>query len=176
VAFVLYPSADLNAVPDRTIKDIEKEERIFRQAVEGVRQDIKALVEKLTVSLPAEDRALFDAYLLMLENESLVGDVVTRIHKGNWASGALRDTIREHLRVFEAMEDPYLRERGEDIKDLGRRILVRLQSGGDAGPRNYPRNTILVGEEITAAMLAEVPITQLAGVVSVTGSRNTSLP
>ena len=171
VAFVLYPAADLNAIPDRTVEDVEKEEQIFREAVEGVKQDIKALLERLTTTLPAEDRALFDAYLLMLENESLVGDVVERIHQGNWASGALRDSIREHLRAFEAMEDPYLRERGEDVRDLGRRILVRLQSGGDAGPRNYPRNTILVGEEITAAMLAEVPITQLAGVISVTGSR-----
>jgi len=171
VAFVIYPSADLNAIPDRTITDVEKEVLVFHKAVEGVKEEINSLMERLTASLPAEERALFDAYLLMLENESLVGDVVERIRKGNWASGALRDTIRDHVRAFEAMEDPYLRERGEDIKDLGRRILVRLQSGGDAGPRNYPRNTILVGSEITAAMLAEVPITQLAGVISVTGSR-----
>jgi len=170
-AFVLYPAADLDAIPDRKIQDIAKEEHVFRVAVDAVRQDIKGLLAKLADRLPAEDRALFDAYLLMLENESLVGDVVKRIKEGNWASGALRDSIREHLRAFEEMEDPYLRERGEDVKDLGRRILVRLQTGGDAGPRNYPRNTILVGEEITAAMLAEVPITQLAGVVSVTGSR-----
>jgi len=170
-AFVIYPSADLNAIPDRTISNIEKEENVFRQAVDGVKDEINSLMERLTASLPAEERALFDAYLLMLENESLVGDVIERIRKGNWASGALRDTIRDHVRAFEAMEDPYLRERGEDIKDLGRRILVRLQSGGDAGPRNYPRNTVLVGSEITAAMLAEVPITQLAGVISVTGSR-----
>ncbi|WP_455222195.1 phosphoenolpyruvate--protein phosphotransferase [Kaarinaea lacus] len=170
-AFVLYPAADLDAIPDRKIQDIAKEEQVFRDAVEAVRQDIKSLLAKLADRLPAEDRALFDAYLLMLENESLVGDVVKRIYEGNWASGALRDSIRDHLRAFEEMEDPYLRERGEDVRDLGRRILVRLQTGGDAGPRNYPRNTILVGEEITAAMLAEVPITQLAGVVSVTGSR-----
>lgn len=170
-AFVIYPSADLDAIPDRIIDDSEGEEKIFLSAVEGVKQDIKALLEKLADRLPAEDRALFDAYLLMLEKESLVGDVVERIRQGNWASGALRDSIKEHLRAFEAMEDAYLRERGEDIKDLGRRILVRLQSGGDSGTRNYPRNTVLVGAEITAAMLAEVPITQLAGVVSVTGSR-----
>jgi len=170
VAFVIYPSADLNAIPDRTIQDIAKEEHIFRQAVDGVKEEINSLMARLT-GLPAEERALFDAYLLMLDNESLVGDVIERIRKGNWASGALRDTIRDHVRAFEAMEDQYLSERGEDIKDLGRRILVRLQSGGDAGPRNYPRNTVLVGSEITAAMLAEVPITQLAGVISVTGSR-----
>ena len=170
-AFVIYPAADLDAIPDRKIQDIEKEVQVFRTAVDGVRQDIKSLVAKLDGRLPAEDRALFDAYLLMLDKESLAGDVIKRIREGNWASGALRESIRIHLRAFEEMEDPYLRERGEDVRDLGRRILVRLQTGGDAGPRNYPRNTILVGEEITAAMLAEVPITQLSGVVSVTGSR-----
>jgi phosphotransferase system enzyme I (PtsP) len=171
-AFVLYPAADLDAIPDRSVKDIEKEEQIFRTAVEAVKEDIRQLLARLSSRLPAEDRALFDAYLLMLENESLVGDVVQRIHQGNWASGALRDSIREHVRAFEEMDDPYLRERGEDVRDLGRRILMRLQSGGgETSGRNYPRNTVLVGEEITAAMLAEVPITQLAGVVSVTGSR-----
>ncbi|MGD8558573.1 MAG: phosphoenolpyruvate--protein phosphotransferase [Gammaproteobacteria bacterium] len=170
-AFVLYPSADLDAIPDRTIDDLEKEEQIFRIAVDGVKDDIKQLLGRLSGRLLAEDRALFDAYLLMLENESLVGDVVKRIQQGNWASGALRDSIREHVKAFEDMEDPYLRERGEDVRDLGRRILMRLQSGGETSARNYPRNTVLVGEEITAAMLAEVPVTQLAGVVSVTGSR-----
>jgi len=170
-AFVIYPSADLSAIPDRHVDDIDKEISVFNAAVDEVRNDIRSMLARLTDKLAAEDRALFDAYLLMLESESLVGDVIAKIQQGNWASGALRDTIKEHLRTFDEMIDPYLRERGEDVRDLGRRILMRLQSGGDAGPRKYPEKTVLVGEEITAAMLAEVPPAQLAGVVSVSGSR-----
>ncbi|NOZ54037.1 MAG: phosphoenolpyruvate--protein phosphotransferase [Gammaproteobacteria bacterium] len=170
-AFVIYPSADLNAIPDRFVDDVEKEVGVFTNAVEAVRNDIRSMLVRLTDKLPAEDRALFDAYLLMLESESLVGDVIAKIRQGNWASGSLRDTIKEHLRTFDEMLDPYLRERGEDIRDLGRRILMRLQSGGDARPRKYPKKTVLVGEEITASMLAEVPPAQLVGVVSVSGSR-----
>ena len=170
-AFVIYPAADLGAIPDRKIDDVDAEIRVFEKAVQAVREEIQSLNDRLSSKLPAEERALFDAYQLMLSSEALVGDVIAVIKKGNWASGALRDTIRDHIRTFESMEDPYLRERGEDVRDLGRRILMHLQRGGTAGPRNYPERTVLVGEEITAAMLAEVPLSQLAGVVSVAGSR-----
>lgn len=170
-AFVLYPSADIEAIPDRAVEDIEAEIKVFHSAIEGVRGDVKEMLNRLNKTLPLEDRALFDAYLLMLESDSLVNGVIEQIRAGNWASGALRNTIREHLRVFDEMEDPYLRERGADVLDLGRRILKRLQTGGDARVYKYPDRTILVGEEITASMLAEIPVSQIAGVVSLAGSR-----
>jgi len=171
VAFILYAAADLSSIPDRRVEDSEAELEVFKRAVAAVRADITNMLSSLSASLPAEDRALFDAYLLMLESDTLITGVENRIGLGNWASGALRDTIAEHLRVFEEMEDPYLRERGADVQDLGRRILLRLQGGGEKKPRNYPDKTVLIGEEITASMLAEVPASKIAGVVSVAGSR-----
>ena len=170
-AFVMYPPADLDAVPDRTVQDSAAEIVVFHKAVAAVKQDLNQMLERLGKVLPVEDRALFDAYLLMLDSDTLINGVEEKIQAGNWASGALRDTIREHLQIFENMEDAYLRERSEDIRDLGRRILMHLQSGGDKTKRNYPERIILVGEEITAAMLAEVPVSHIAGVVSVRGLR-----
>ncbi|MEE9357926.1 MAG: phosphoenolpyruvate--protein phosphotransferase, partial [Sedimenticolaceae bacterium] len=63
----------------------------------------------------------------------------------------------------------YLRERASDIRDLGRRILMHLQSDK---PREviYPEQTILVGEDVSATQLAEVPRERLAGIVSATGT------
>lgn len=167
-AMVVYPSADLDAIPDRRIDDIDNEVAVFEAAVDRVRVDIEGFLRHLD-GLPQEDRALFDAYLMMLGGEGIVGRAIARIREGTWASAALRDTIREHTRAFEAMEDPYLRERASDVRDLGRRILVALQSGERKAPP-YPDRTILVGDEISATMLAEVPRDRLAGVVSVRGS------
>jgi phosphotransferase system enzyme I (PtsP) len=172
-AVVCYQCISLDAVPDRTIDDdqVEGEIEYFIQAVAAVRSDVQAMLDRMAEVLPPEERALFDAYLLMLEGDGLVGDTIRRIEAGNWASGALRDTIAQHVRAFDAMEDSYLRERAEDIRDLGRRILEKLRPGGGDGPREFPPNTILVGEEVTASMLAEVPLDRLAGVISVRGSR-----
>jgi len=169
-AMVCYHDADIDTVPDREVHDIPAEVKKFKRAVEAVSAEIQAMLKRMESLLPTEDRALFDAYLMMLDGDSLVGDTIARIRAGNWAQGALRDTIHEHLRAFDAMEDAYLRERAEDVRDLGRRILTKLASETPAEPRKFPAHTILVGEEITASMLAEVPIKRLAGVVSVRGS------
>ncbi|MES9824430.1 MAG: phosphoenolpyruvate--protein phosphotransferase [Candidatus Thiodiazotropha endolucinida] len=168
-AVVVYPPADLDAVPDRSSKDPDCEEEEFRTAVAAVVQDLMAIEDRFEETLPAEDRALFDAWLMMLGSDSLIGNTVKRIHEGNWASGALRETIEEHAKVFDAMEDVYLRERASDVRDLGRRILMHLQQKV-AGPVDYPENTVLVGDEVSAMQMAEVPQGRLVGVVSAQGA------
>ncbi|MCU7934822.1 MAG: phosphoenolpyruvate--protein phosphotransferase [Candidatus Thiodiazotropha sp. (ex Dulcina madagascariensis)] len=166
---VVYPPADLEAVPDRPAQDPAREEEDFRTAVASVVQDLMAIEDRFEDNLPAEDRALFDAWLMMLDSDSLIGNTVKRIHAGNWASGALRETIEEHAKVFDAMDDIYLRERASDVRDLGRRILMHLQQKVTT-PSEYPENTILVGDEVSAMQLAEVPRGCLAGVVSASGA------
>lgn len=168
-AVVIYPPANLDAIPDRQTSDIEEEVAVFRAALEAARNDIRLLEQRLGNSLAAEDRALFNAYTLMLSSPSLEDQTIERIRAGNWAAGALRETIAEHTRVFDLMEDPYIRERAEDVRDVGRRILARLQNA-PREQRAYPEHTVLVGEEISAFMLAEVPLERLVGVVTVRGS------
>ncbi|MEW8506119.1 MAG: phosphoenolpyruvate--protein phosphotransferase [Candidatus Thiodiazotropha sp.] len=168
-AVVVYPPADLNAVPDRPAKDPDREEEEFRTAVAAVVQDLMAIEDRFEDTLPAEDRALFDAWLMMLGSDSLIGSTVRRIHEGNWASGALRETIEEHAKVFDAMEDIYLRERASDVRDLGRRILMHLQQRVTRST-DYPERTVLVGDEVSAMQLAEVPQGRLVGVVSARGA------
>lgn len=170
-AMVNFAVADLAVIPDRPAGDVKAEASLFKKAVKGVRKDVQSMLERMEEVLPAEDRALFDAYLLMLEGDSIVGEVVRRIEKGNWAAGALRETISEHVHAFDAMEDDYLRERAEDVRDLGRRILEKLRSQKPTKKKKFPAHTILVGDEITASMLAEVPIKRLAGVISRRGSQ-----
>ena len=166
---VIYPSADLDAVPDRQIGDVEAEIEVFEGAVDMAKSDIRSLQARLSVALTQDDQALFDAYLQMLSSASLIDQVKSRIRQGSWASGALRATINEHVQMFMAMEDPYMSERAEDIRDLGRRILRFIQKGRHKPPP-YPEKTILVGDEITATMLAEAPLERLIGVISAKGS------
>ena len=166
---VAYRLSDLDAVPDRECEDTAAECARFRAAVAAVEKDLRRLQANLDEQLPAEDRALFDALLLMLGSDTLVKHTVKQIEAGHWAPSALRDTIALHASVFEDMEDPYLRERASDVRDLGRRILTHLQ-GDQPQQTEYPAQTILVGEEVSAVQLAEVPLEHLAGVISAAGS------
>ncbi|QCF25062.1 phosphoenolpyruvate--protein phosphotransferase [Hydrocarboniclastica marina] len=168
---VVYPPADLDAVPDKLCENIDDELARFDAAVAAVREDINAVGERLAAQLRPEEQALFDVYLRMLDGNALPGEVCLRIKEGKWAPGALREVVHQYVRHFEMMGDHYLRERAVDIKDLGRRVLSHLQEG-EAQTIEYPQNTILVSEELTATMLGEVERGCLAGLVSVRGSSN----
>lgn len=168
-AVVVYPPADLDAVPDKVAEDVEAEIQALRDAVDAVIADLRALGQRASQELSAEDRALFDAWIFMLDSDTLLDRAVEVIGSGIWAPAALRETIAEHARVFDAMDDPYLRERASDIRDLGRRVLMYLEHR-ESRVINYPPNTILVGEELSAIQLAEVPRERFAGMVSTRGS------
>ena len=106
---------------------------------------------------------------MMLDGDSLWADADRVLERGHWAPYALRESIRAHVRQFQEMDDPYLAERADDIRDLGRRILMKLTAEDD-GPREYPERTVLAGHQISAAQIAEVPTERLAGIVSMRGS------
>ncbi|MEH6627480.1 MAG: phosphoenolpyruvate--protein phosphotransferase [Motiliproteus sp.] len=171
-AVVIAPQADLDAVPDQDSDDVNAELEYFRQALEKVRNDIRVVGRSLAQRLKGEEQALFDVYLRMLDDNALAGEVEEVIKQGQWAPGALRQVIQSHVQQFNMMDDPYLRERATDIKDLGRRVLSKMQQEGASTPTHFPDDTILVAEEITPAMLGEVPTEKLIGLVSVMGSGN----
>jgi phosphotransferase system enzyme I (PtsP) len=166
---VMFPEADLSSVPDRGTKDIDKELSEFKLAVDETRLEISNMSRALADQLPPEELGLFDAYLHMLDDAAISGEVEDLIKTGLWCQTALRKVIDAHVATFEAMEDAYLRERGADVLDLGQRVLANLQSRAGRRP-NFPRKTILVAQELTPAMLASVPRSKLQGLVSMKGS------
>lgn len=170
-AVIVYPPADLDAVPDKTIKKIHTEIELFNNALGAAREEIRRLGVRISANLPEQEKALFDVYERILDSSGIGDEVIEEIKKGNWAQGALRTVVKQHIRHFKAMDDAYLRERATDIRDLGLRVLAHLQKK-QAEVIEYPEATILIGDEVTASVLADVPEGQLAGVVSSRGSSN----
>ncbi|MCM5704883.1 phosphoenolpyruvate--protein phosphotransferase [Larsenimonas salina] len=169
-AHVVVPPADLNAVPDRRVTDIEAEVGRFNQAIRGVRADIQTASERLASRISAQEQALFDVYQQMLGEHSLGQEVEKRIREGWSASSALAKVVKRHVQYLERVDDDYLKERAADIRDLGRRVLGYLQQESAMEPVVYPDNTILVGDEISAAQLGEIPRDKLAALVATRGS------
>ena len=170
-AVVLFPLADLSQIPNRQASDIESEVEFFNSCLNAVRKDIRDLHSKIAGHVAEGERQLFDVYLHMLDDDALGNEVVERIKQGNWAQGALAYVAHEHVRNFEIMEDEYLSERAVDIKDLCSRVLFYLQEK-EPVITDYSTDTILVSEELTPAMLAEVPKDKLKGMISIKGSGN----
>jgi phosphotransferase system enzyme I (PtsP) len=168
-ALVLNRGVNLESVPDKKSSDIEGELSSFREAVRKVCDELTVQAEQMRASLPEEECALFIAYAQMLSGGSLIDDTEKSIAAGNWAPSSWRDTVEQHAYVFTQMEDRYLAERANDIRDLGLRVLRKLMLEQNLYI-NFPERTILVGDEVTATDLADVPLDCLSGIVSAHGS------
>ncbi|MGL5742874.1 MAG: phosphoenolpyruvate--protein phosphotransferase [Legionella sp.] len=171
-AVVVYPQADIDAVPLHPVETLDEEIKAFYEALESTREDMHRLSRRMKAVVAEEEHALFDVYLRILDKDSLGIEVEQVIRKEKiGAQAALATVIKKHIAQFESMEDSYLRERASDFRDLGRRVLAALQ-WSQQEEIVYPKRTILIGDEVTAAALAEVPEGCLAGVVSAKGSNN----
>ena len=170
-AVIIHPPADLSSVLNTPSENINKDLAFFEQAIADVRTDMINMASKLSSRLPSEELALFDVYLRILDDQLISEEIRERVVRGMWVQSALKDVIEQQVRRFEVMKDPYFRERAADVRDLGQRILSYLQESVRSDV-DYPEATILVSEELTPAMLGDVPHDRLAGLISMGGASN----
>ena len=165
----------LESIPIKKAADINIELTQFRKAMSLVKSDMRALDKSMVGILSDQERALFDAYVCMLDDQALGGEVIVLINEHELsAQSAWAQVILSHINMFKSMTDSYLRERASDLEDLGQRVLAYLQT---AAPERttFPDNIILVGEDLSAASFASVPIEKIVAIASVKGSRNSHL-
>ncbi|RUO78469.1 phosphoenolpyruvate--protein phosphotransferase [Pseudidiomarina taiwanensis] len=170
-AYVMQPLAQLSAVKAKPCDNPEREIRAFRSAVARTRQDLIRLSERMRDEVAAESLAIFEVYHAMLDSESLGQQVEQTIQAGWRAQTALKIVVEQLVQQFEALEDDYIRERASDVRDLGQRILAHLQQR-ERRATKPPKQCVLVAEEVTVTMLAELPDTEIVAMVSLRGSRN----
>jgi phosphotransferase system enzyme I (PtsI) len=119
--------------------------------------------------------ALFDAQLLLLDDPMLVpraADMV-RGQRIN-AEWAVQQVFDEFSAVLDEVADPYLRERKGDVADLVGRLRMNLRLGV-ATPRDLLREideaSVLIADELTPSLAAQVDWTKVRGFATDAGSR-----
>lgn len=170
-AYVQYPASDFNAVSLQRSDEPEKELSRFYRAVKITKAEFKRLSDRMADHLSADALAIFDVYQQLLDAASLGREIEEQIADGWCAKSALKRVVEKFARQFDDMDDPYLRERGADIRDLGERVLTHLLDT-EKRLHKLPEQVVLVAENVTASMLAEVPRQQLVAIVSLKGSVN----
>lgn len=110
---------------------VEKELARFDAALEKVRAELLALKES-TEHAPAEFGAFLDLHRMILDDPELSQVPRTLISERRCnAEWALVQQMEHLVRQFDAFEDPYLRERGHDVRQVVERVIKEL--AGQAG-------------------------------------------
>lgn len=170
-AYVAQPASDFAAISLKRADDPDKELALFYRAVKVTKAEFNRLAERMSRHLPADALAIFDVYHQLLDAASLGREIEEQIAEGWCAKSALKRVVERFARQFDDMDDPYLRERGLDIRDLGQRVLNNLLDTEQRRAK-LPDQVVLVADEVTATMLAEIPRENLVAIVSLRGSVN----
>ena len=138
--------------------ELEREFRRFHAAVRLARRQLLAIKEKAEKELGKDHAYIFDAHLLMLEDEKLINDVDNYIREersnAEWALKVVSDRL---LSVYAEMKDEYLRERGSDIEDVVQRLLVALR-GERPAHRKLSESAVIVSEDLLPSTIAELDL------------------
>jgi len=157
--------------PDRVARELSALERARRRSHEQLQQ-IRRRISELKGSDLA---AIFDAQLLMLDDPVLVGRaadlIATERVNAEWAVQRAFDEISA---VFNDVEDPYLHERKGDLHDVAGRLRMNLR-GEMGGARDLLQDLdspcVLVADELTPSVVAQLDWTRILGFATDAGSR-----
>lgn len=156
------PSFDSVCEASAINKDDEKQRLI--SALESAAAECRRISKRFMANSSKESAAIFDLYNHLLNDPQLKKNLFTSIEQGAVAEWAVKTVIEDYVEQFSRLRDLYLRERGADLRALGQRLLFHLDDS--LTPTNqWPERFILVADELSASVLAELPFEQLAGVI-----------
>ncbi|MEX1127519.1 MAG: phosphoenolpyruvate--protein phosphotransferase [Vicinamibacterales bacterium] len=158
------------SVPTRRVpQEVER----LQAARDAAKEQIRHIKERIASGAGAEHAYLFDAQLLMLDDSMLIDRAVEIIRTSRVnAETALQQTLDEITALFDSADDPYLRERRGDVSDVVGRLCGNLRAGdGQADPfRAIEGPLVLVADELTPSLIAQLDWHRLAALVSDEGS------
>ncbi|MBT1446036.1 phosphoenolpyruvate--protein phosphotransferase [Shewanella sp. JM162201] len=149
--------------------------RRIPQQVQRLDAGIRRLQEQLAASLQALDEhseahALVEADLLYLEDSDLRDHIVDTITQLQFSACVSIERVFAHqASELEAMDDPYLAQRAEDVRSLGKRLIRAVFGRPGAEPGKLTVPTILLADDITPAEFATLPLENVAGIVLKSG-------
>lgn len=140
-------------------------EQLVARASDQIEEERQALGEEMGEGVSG----IFNAYKMLLNDPSFVGEVADGIRANNWLPGALKHAIVYFSDLFLSMDDPYLQARHEDIHHLGNK-LYNLWRGAKVTEQDLGNDLVLVGHQISISDIAAVPAESLKGIICFGGS------
>ncbi|OOE90075.1 phosphoenolpyruvate--protein phosphotransferase PtsP [Salinivibrio sp. AR647] len=151
--------------------DVSRELDRLDAAIDEASTEFRRLRKRFDKELQKDALAIFDLFVHLLNDPMLREDITVRIQQGDEATWAVRQTVEAFSARFSLMDDPYLKARADDVKELGQRLLYFLMAPAGSAPA-ISSPVVLLAHELTAGMLASIPRTLLAGVVAEQGAAN----
>ena len=150
---------------------MEKELSILEKALEKSAFELQELIETSGAKLGKDDAEIFQAHLMILQDDEFVQTVRDHIESEKLcAAYAVMKTADEFYIQFMNIEDEYIRERAADVKDVGMRVVKSILGTG-TGLEAMPDGSVIVARELSPSDTASMDSQKVCGIITEGGGR-----
>ena len=168
--FRIDAPVDIDRVDYTPSEDLAVEHDDFARALDEALSEIEDMRDIVRDRFGPEFAAVFHVQIQILEDKGFVRNIHQAIDETRSARDALQQVLETYRRTFERIEDPYFRERGTDIEDVGQRVMSRL-----LGVRDHlepmKRGSIVVVDQLLPALFAQLEMDKVAAVIAEHGGQ-----
>ena len=159
-------------IPDYTVAEDKVEAEIgkFASAMAATLKQLDTIRQKALKDMGPEEAAIFEAHMQIAQDPSLSDGIKSLVETSHTnVVAATAQTIETFANIFLGMEDPYMRERGADIKDIGDRLMRNMLGMNPRGLSHISGEVILVAHDLAPSDTASLDKNVVKGIVTAAG-------
>ena len=157
-----------NVGAEKRIEEISR----FEQAPLVTRQQVQKIQNEVAKNLGSEEAAIFDAHLLVLEDQALISETIREFEEtAKNIETCFNAVAKRYIQAFSEIDDEYLRERASDLRDVTQRVLQNLLGQSSANLSHLIDKRIVIANDVTPSDSASIDRSQALAIVTDTGSK-----
>ncbi|MGZ9431790.1 phosphoenolpyruvate--protein phosphotransferase [Mycoplasma sp. AC157] len=154
------------------IENVEAELNLFNIAINKTIKQIESIKEKASKTLNEEEVAVFDAHIQVANDPAIMDEVQNLIKNEKLnAAFATENVTKKFIEMFSNFDDPYMKERAADIKDVATRIIKNILGIEIVDLSAINEETIIVAEDLTPSDTAQLNKKFVKGFLTNIGGR-----
>lgn len=154
--------------PEKRIDEVAR----FDRALVVTRQQISKIKNEVEKNIGPEEAAIFDAHLMVLEDEALIGETIREFEStGRNIETCFQKISSRYVQAFSEIDDEYLRERAGDLRDVAQRVLHNLLGQAENSLNRLADQRIVVASDISPSESATLDRSAALALVMDSGSK-----
>lgn len=159
-------------IPDYAVTPAEASQEVAKlaSAMAATLKQLDHIRQRTFESMGPEEAAIFEAHMQIAQDPSLLDGIKSLVEAGTMnVVAATQQTVDTFAQIFLTMDDPYMRERGADIKDIGDRLLRNLLNMKPRGLDHVTTPIILVAHDLAPSDTASLDRNVVKGIITAVG-------
>ena len=154
------------------VQNTEQEITRFLDGRAKTSAQLEIVKQKALETFGEEKEAIFEGHIMLLEDEELEEDIVAYMKKNKCSADfAINSIVEENATMLQELDDPYLRERAADFRDIGNRLLKNVLGIELVDLSNIAEEVVLIANDLTPSETAQINLDKVLGFITDIGGR-----